>query len=67
MPACSSGAPEFLNELRGIVPSVRMLTNATRRYADVMNARFGLGFAEQDIFAREDYTYEFGSMSAPLP
>lgn len=47
------GALEFLKRLRER-GDVYMLTAAMTDYANVMNEKFGFGFAPNDIYARED-------------
>jgi CRISPR/Cas system-associated protein endoribonuclease Cas2 len=44
----------FLRALRGL-GEVRMLTLATRQYAEAMSSAFGLGFTPESTVAREDY------------
>lgn len=47
-------APKMLGAFRAL-GRVRMLTTATREYAQTHNEIFGLGFEKDDIVAREDY------------
>jgi hypothetical protein len=54
-PACvRPDAHEFLDALRRL-GEVRLLTTATRAYAEAMNTHFKLGFTAETITAREDW------------
>lgn len=61
-------APELLGACRAL-SDVKMLTTATRDYAQMHNETFNLGFNENDIIAREDYlvntTVAFGLATEP--
>ena len=57
------GAVYFLHELR-TKGKVFILTAATADYAAAMNAKFGFGFAEGEIYSREDIS--FGNLDPKL-